>query len=67
MRIQWTYNLERSLLEIGEMARKAGKEGGFIQALEQLWRSLHPTLPSKGTALVQKLRKVKAARKLDVE
>ena len=54
-RILWTYQLERSLVNLSKEARK---ERHFVQALERLWHAEHPQLPSRGTALAQKLKRV---------
>ncbi len=60
VRITWTQEHELSLLEIAESIDPGVKGTAKEEALKLKWRSAHPTLPSKGSALVQKLRRLKA-------
>ena len=58
--IQWTRPLERSLQTLAASARPASR--GYWNRLETLWAAQHPTLPSKGSALAQKLRTIAIKR-----
>lgn len=59
VRISWTQSRERSLTEIAQsiVPEVVGLERE--KELEKRWRSKYPTLPSKGSALVQQLYRMR--------
>lgn len=60
VRIQWSQNLENSLEELAAEASPGVR--GYWRRLEELWRSYHPTLPSRGQALAQRLCQINKGR-----
>ena len=61
VRISWTDQLNRSLLNIYERSEPARR--GYMSRLQELWAEEHPDLPSKGSSLATQCRKIRILRK----
>ena len=56
-RIQWTVSLDKELLR--EYERSQPSVNGYVRRLEALWNEDHPEMPSTGTALSTRVRRIK--------
>ena len=54
--IRRTEPLTKSLIELASKAEAT--QNGYLRRLEQLWLEVHPTLPSRGSALTQKFKRI---------
>ena len=54
--IRRTEPLTKSLIELASKAEAT--QNGYLRRLEQLWLEVHPTLPSRGSALTQMLKRI---------
>lgn len=56
VRIQWTPELNESLLELAPEAEP--NKRGYWQRLAELWKSYHATLPSRGASLARRYNRL---------